>query len=126
MMFRMRSRLVAVSLAVLAGLAGSMWATCLAADASEQEQMACCRDGHWQCPMHDSTADCCTIAAPQLQSQATIVKATSISRPIAVALIGVAHASAPIAIREFPVRDGAAETAPPGVPPYIAFSSLLI
>jgi hypothetical protein len=64
------SRLVvAVALMLVVSMATSAWASCMAEIGMKPEaQMACCQDGHDNCPMHGTAADCCA-AEGQRQEQ---------------------------------------------------------
>jgi hypothetical protein len=126
----MRSRHRGVLAAVvLAAFCGSTWATCAeGALASQTEQMACCKAGHDHCPMTDSASDCCQKSGPQVQSQATVVKAAPLSTPVRGLLAWVTlPVFASIAQPQLRVSYDAS---PSGVslspPAYIAFSALLI
>jgi hypothetical protein len=45
---------------LLASMATSAWASCLAEiGMSPAAQMLCCKGGHDKCPMHNTAADCC-------------------------------------------------------------------
>jgi hypothetical protein len=80
--------------------------------------------------MKDSAADCCAQSGPQVESQGTIVKATSFSAPaptpVTVAWV-ILPSSTSTAHFQRRVSD---DSSPPGLlfapPPYIAFSALLI
>jgi hypothetical protein len=125
-----RWRRAFASLLVVFGVLTSMWATCVeGATAPAAQQMACCKAGHHQCPMKDSASDCCKKSGPQIQSQATVVKAaSSFSAPV----------PGPLAWLILPALSSAGQTqrraryngSPPGLrcspPAYIAFSALLI
>jgi hypothetical protein len=117
------------SLFVVAGMLASAWATCVAdANATPGEQMDCCQAGHDDCPMKDSAADCCQKSGLQIESQGTVVKAASLSAPIAVVL---AWATLPPAASVAHIqRRISYDESPPGLllspPAYIAFSALLI
>jgi hypothetical protein len=117
------------SLLIVVGVLTSAWATCVeGARSTLPQQMACCKAGHDRCPMRASAADCCKKSGPQGESQATIVKATSITAPVSVPLsweivpaLSLAAAAQPHVSYHAP---------PPDLlytpPAYIAFSSLLI
>jgi hypothetical protein len=114
---------------VLAAFCGSTWATCAeGAIASQTEQMACCKAGHDHCPMKDSAADCCKQSGPQVQSQATIVKAAPTPAPVRTALTWVTIAAPSSAAQ---IQPGVSfDSSPPDSrvrpPAYILFSTLLI
>jgi hypothetical protein len=77
--------------------------------------------------MKDSASDCCRLSG-QPESQATIVKAGSISAPVSVLLTSAILPAAVVADVQHGRRSY--ESSPPdlfnGPPPYIAFSALLI
>jgi hypothetical protein len=120
------------SLLLVAGVLTSAWATCVeGATATATEQMACCKAGHDNCPMHDSAADCCKQNSSSPQSQWSVVtKADSLNAPDRVFLMFVTAPNplSDAALLVQPVR--AAAPSPPlrpvGPPVYIAFSTLLI
>ncbi|SRR5712691_74372 len=116
------------SLLVVVGVLSSAWATCVeGATATPTQQMACCKAGHHRCPMKDSASDCCTKSGLRVESQATIIKAASVSTPVAVPMVWVTLAIASAAQSQNRVSYDAS---PPGLvvapPAYIAFSALLI
>src|SRR5437870_1809894 len=76
------------SLLVVFGVLTSTWATCVeGATSTLTQQMACCKAGHHHCPMKDSASDCCKTSGAQVESQGTIVKATSFSAPAPVPVL---------------------------------------
>jgi hypothetical protein len=117
------------SLLVVVGLLTSTWATCLeGATSTPTQQMACCKAGHHHCPMKNSASDCCKKSGPQLQSNAIVTKAASLTAPVPVPMVWVILSafacSAPSQHRV------TYDASPPGLlytpPAYIAFSALLI
>jgi hypothetical protein len=117
------------SLLVVVAVLTSTWATCVeGATATVTQQMACCKAGHDDCPMKDSASDCCKQSGPQVESQGTIVKASSVSAPISVPVqwltVQALSLAAPNRLRV------SYHASPPDLldapPPYIAFSGLLI
>ena len=120
------------SMLVLVAFCGSTWATCAeGATATKTQQMACCKAGHDNCPMHDSAADCCKQNPSSPQAQWSVVtKADSLNAPDRVFLmfVTVPNPLSDAALLVQPVR--AAAPSPPlrpvGPPVYIAFSTLLI
>ena len=109
----------------MAGVFTSGLAACVDA-ADGAMQMACCKAGHDHCPMKDRASDCCKVSGHP-ESQATLVKATSISAPASVVLT---PAILPVAAVADVHQSRSYDASPPGVlygpPPYIAFSALLI
>ena len=66
---------VCLAFALVASLATLAVASCMADPSmSAGAQMACCKAGHDQCPMHGSAADCCKVDG-QKQQQLTVAKA---------------------------------------------------
>lgn len=118
-----------VSLAVLFGVLTSAWATCAeGATAPVVQQMACCKNGHHQCPMKDNASDCCKQSGPRFDERATLAKTVSLVAPVPVPVAWVTALIVPsIANAQ---RRVSIESSPPnrlfGPPPYIAFSALLI
>ena len=118
------------SLLVVAGVLTSAWATCVEG-ATTSEQMACCKAGHDNCPMHDSAADCCKTNSSSPQPQWNVVsKADSLKAPDRVFLMFVTAPNplSDAALLVQPVRAAAPSPRlrPVGPPVYIAFSTLLI
>lgn len=117
------------SLLVVVGILTSTWATCVeGAAATVMQQMACCKAGHDHCPMKASAADCCQQSGPQIQSQATVVKAASIHAPVRTVLAWLA---VPALSSVPPIQPRVSfESSPPDSrvrpPAYILFSILLI
>ena len=116
------------SLLLVFGMLTSAWATCVEGATTPTEQMVCCKAGHDHCPMKDSASDCCKKAPSHVESQATIIKAASVSAPVAIPMIWVTLA---IAAQDQIVHDRVSyDASPPGLlvspPAYIAFSALLI
>src|SRR2546423_5614478 len=70
------------SLLVVFGVLTSAWATCVEGATLPTEQMVCCKAGHEHCPMKDSASDCCKKSPSHVESQATIIKAASVSAPM--------------------------------------------
>jgi hypothetical protein len=122
------SRALASLLVVVAVITSTLAACVEGAGANATEQMACCKAGHDHCPMKDSAADCCRTSGPQNASQATVVKAASLSAPMPVALAWETLSVVPSAVQTS--RHVSYDSSPPGLlltpPPYIAFSGLLI
>lgn len=125
-----RWRRAVVSLAVLFGVLTSAWATCAeGATATVVQQMACCKNGHHQCPMKDSASDCCKQSGPRFDDRATLTtKTASLVAPVPIPVMWVSALIVPsIANAQ---RRVSIESSPPdglfGPPPYIAFSALLI
>ena len=117
------------SLLVVAAVMTSTLAACVeGASANAIEQMACCKAGHDHCPMKDSATDCCKRSGPQSQSQATIVKAASLSASMPVAMAWTTLSLVPSAART--PRHVSYDSSPPGLllapPAYFTFSGLLI
>jgi|SRR6266508_330530 len=118
-----------VSFAVLFGVLTSAWATCAeGATAPPVQQMACCKNGHHQCPMKDSASDCCKQSGPRFDERATLTKTASFVAPVPIPVAWVTALTIPsIADTQ---RRVSIESSPPtrlfGPPPYIAFSALLI
>jgi hypothetical protein len=114
---------------VLVAFSGSAWATCAeGATATVTQQMACCKAGRDQCPMKDSAAGCCQQSGPQVESQGTIVKTTSVSAPISVPMLWLTVQALSLTA---PTRPRVSyHASPPDLldapPAYIAFSGLLI
>ena len=93
---------VCLALALVASLATSALATCLADPSmSVGAQMACCEAGHDQCPMRGSAADCCKIDS-QKQQRLTAAKAESIRSTltapalVAAVIVGSIDSIAPV------------------------------
>jgi hypothetical protein len=122
------SRALASLLVVVCVMTSTLAACVEDASASAPEQMACCKAGHHHCPMKDSAADCCKQSRPHSQSQATIVKAASLSASMPV-VIGWATLSVVLSAAQTP-RHVSYDSSPPGLlttpPAYFAFSGLLI
>ena len=119
------------SVLVVFGVLTSTWATCVeGAAATPIQQMACCKAGHDHCPMKDSASDCCKKSGPQIESQATIAKAASLSAAAPVP-VPLAWMILPAGVSTANVQGRVSyHSSPPGLvfapPAYIAFSSLLI
>jgi hypothetical protein len=117
------------SLVLVFGVLTSAWATCVEGATLPTEQMVCCQAGHEHCPMKDSASDCCRKSPSHVESQATIIKAASVSvpMPLSVPTVWVTLAIASVAQSQHRVSYDAS---PPGLrlspPAYIAFSALLI
>ena len=78
--------------------------------------------------MKDSASDCCQKSGPQIQDQATLVKATAIQAPVRTALVCVTVpvlASLPQAQLHLSF-DPSPPSSQVGPPAYILFSTLLI
>jgi hypothetical protein len=122
------SRALASLLVVVAVMTSTLAACVEGASANATEQMACCKAGHDHCPMKDSAADCCKQSGPQSQSQATIVKAASLSASMPM-VMAWATLSVVLSAAQTP-RHVSYDASPPGLllapPAYIAFSGLLI
>ena len=85
-----------VSLLVLFGVLTSAWATCAeGATASPVQQMACCKNGHHECPMKDSASDCCKQSGPRFDDRATLTKASSFVAPVPVPIAWVTVLTVP-------------------------------
>jgi hypothetical protein len=122
------SRALASLLVVVAVMTSTLAACVEDASASATEQMACCKAGHDHCPMKDSASDCCKQSGPQVESQGTIVKASSVSAPISVPVQWLTAQALSVTA---PTRPRVSyHASPPDLldapPPYIAFSGLLI
>jgi hypothetical protein len=122
------SRAFASLLAVF-GVLTSVEAVCAeGATAPATQQIACCKAGHHQCPMKDSASNCCKKSGPQLESQGTVVKAASFSASVPVPLVWMTLPA--LAWADRTARRVSYDSSPPGLlfalPPYIAFSALLI
>jgi len=115
------------SLVLVFGVLTSAWATCVDGSTIPTEQMVCCKAGHDHCPMKDSASDCCKKTPSHVESQATIIKAASVTAPVPIPMIWVTLAIAQDQIVHHRVSYDAS---PPGLlvspPAYIAFSALLI
>jgi hypothetical protein len=92
---------VCLALALVASLATSALATCMAdSSMSAQAQMACCSAGHDECPMRGSAGDCCKIES-QKQQPLAVAKAepihSTVTAPalVAVVFVGSLDAIAP-------------------------------
>lgn len=114
---------------VLVAFCASTWATCAeGAMASQAEQMACCKAGHDHCPMKDSASDCCKQSGPQLQAQATIVKAAPTQAPVRTVLAWATLPTLSVVAQTQPRVSF--DSSPPDSrvrpPAYILFSVLLI
>jgi hypothetical protein len=122
------SRALASLLVVVAVMTSTLAACVEGVSANVTEQMACCKAGHAHCPMKDSAADCCKQSGPQGQSQATIVKAGSLSPSMPVAMAWGTRAVVRPAAQT--PRHVSGDSSPPGLllapPAYFAFSGLLI
>ena len=120
------------SLLVVVALMTSTLAACAeGASASATEQMACCKAGHDQCPMHDSAADCCKENSSSPQPQWSVVaKAESLKAPVRLFLALVTPVNplcdAALLVQSVRVADPSPPLRPVGPPVYIAFSTLLI
>ena len=117
------------SLLAVFGVLTSMGAACAeGATAPATQQMACCKAGHHQCPMKDSASNCCKKSGPQFESQGTVVKAASFSASVPVPLVWMTLPA--LAWADRTPRRVSYDSSPPGLlfalPPYIAFSALLI
>jgi hypothetical protein len=114
---------------VLMAFCGSTWATCAqGALASQTEQMACCKNGHPDCGPKGTAADCCQKQGPQLQPQATVVKAVPIKAPVRTILAWVTVPTLAFGPQVQPRVSY--DASPPDFrvrpPAYILFSTLLI
>ena len=122
------SRALASLLVVVAVMTSTLAACVEGASANATEQMACCKAGHDHCPMKDSAADCCKKSGSQSQSQATIVKAASLSASMPVTMTWATLAVVRSAAQTH--RHVSYDSSPPGLllapPAYFAFSGLLI
>ena len=122
------SRALASLLVVVAVMTSTLAACVESASANATEQMACCEAGHDRCPMKDSAADCCKTSGPQSQSQATVVKAASLSVSMPVATAWPTLSVVPSAAQT--PHHVSYDSSPPGLllapPAYFAFSGLLI
>jgi hypothetical protein len=118
------------SVLVVVGILMSTWATCVeGATATLTQQMACCEAGHDHCPMKDSASDCCKQSGQtHVESQGTIVKATSVTAPMSVPLLWLTIQGLSLTAATRPRVSY--HVSPPDLldapPPYIAFSGLLI
>jgi hypothetical protein len=94
----------------------------------EAQQMACCKNGHHQCPMKDSASDCCKQSGPRFDERATLTKTASFVAPVPMPVAWVTALTIPSIAGTH--RRVSIESSPPnrlfGPPPYIAFSALLI
>jgi hypothetical protein len=114
---------------VLVAFCGSAWATCAeGAIASKTEQMSCCMAGHEHCPMKDSASDCCQKSGPQVEHQATLVKATATPAPVRIVLTWVTVSAFALTLPAQPhvSLDSSPPTSQVSPPVYILFSTLLI
>jgi len=117
------------SLLVVVAVLTSTWATCVeGATATLTRQMACCKAGHDHCPMKNSASDCCKQSGPQVEYQATIVKATSVRAPMSVPMLWLMVQALSLTAQTPPRVSYHAS--PPDLldapPAYIAFTGLLI
>jgi hypothetical protein len=125
----LRSSRALVSLLVVVSVLTSTWAICAeGATAPATQQMACCKAGHHQCPMHDTASDCCRKSGSQIESQGTVVKTAAFGAAVPVPLAWVTFAAVASAAQT--PRRVSYNSSPPGLliapPAYIAFSTLLI
>ena len=122
------SRALPSLLVVVAVMTSTLTACVEGAGANATEQMACCKAGHDHCPMKDSASDCCKQSGPQVESQGTIVKATSVRAPMSVPMLWLMVQALSLTARTPPRVPYHAS--PPDLldapPAYIAFSGLLI
>ena len=83
----LRRLAAAIALILVASMLVSVWANCIADFGMKPaEQMACCKDGHDKCPMHNTAADCCKAESQRHQqvSFATYESPSSVMHPPAV------------------------------------------
>ncbi len=116
-------------LMLLASMATSVWANCIADMAmTPKAQMACCTNGHDKCPMKGTAEDCCKTEA-QKHEQASVATHESAS-PIVHAPSSVLAVAA--TVLETPSVPAPTFSSPkdvlkrPSGPPYILHSALLI
>jgi hypothetical protein len=110
-------------------LCGATWATCVeGADASETQQMACCKAGHDHCPMKDRASTCCLQSGARFLVQAAIVNVSPTQAPVRIALARVV--APPIASAHQIHSRASSNSSPPDSrvrpPAYLLFSTLLI
>ena len=116
-------------LMLLASMATSVWANCIADLAmTPKAEMACCKNGHDKCPMKGTAEDCCKTEA-QKHEQVSVAT-HEIASPIVVAPALLATISA--IVSHMPLVRTTIFTSPqdvlkrPSGPPYILNSALLI
>jgi hypothetical protein len=120
---------VCLALALVASLATSALATCMADPSmSAEAQMACCSAGHDECPMRGSAGDCCKIES-QTQQPVAVAKAepiqSTVTAPalVAVVIVGSLDAIAPARAVRLPDID---PLRIPSTPHHFLASTLLI
>src|SRR5262245_58067391 len=122
---------------LVSALAASAWTSCAdgrSANADAAMAMACCKDGHEKCPMHDSGAhgsraeECCARDASTPHELLTIARVDPIGAPVPLVLSSapLPHAAVLASIHRARVYPSASPPASLSPPPYIAFSTLLI
>jgi len=125
----MRFTTIGVALLLVASLATTAWASCVAGlDDLTNVQMACCKAGHHNCPMHGSAKDCCSHEGQQSHQQVSVVAhvaASKVASPTLVTAILDAFRG-PILEPAWVSASAHAVFNAPSPPPYLLESVLLI
>ncbi len=121
---------VGLVLMLVASLATSAWASCMADSAmTPKAQMACCKGGQDKCPMADVTENCCKTDA-QRHPEASIATYELLGQFTlnAPALVGVvSHTGTAMIVVQTPVFASTRDVLKrPAAPPYLLASALLI
>jgi hypothetical protein len=124
-----RRRLTAaIGLVLVVSISASVWARCIADfGMTPAEQMACCKDGHGKCPMHNTAADCCKAESQRHQqvSFATHESVRSAVHPPAIVAI-LPVAIAPVAVPFSHTTFERAVLKGPDPPPYLLGSAFRV
>jgi hypothetical protein len=125
----LRSLTLGFVLMLIASMATSVWANCVAdTSMTPKAQMACCKNGHDKCPMSGTAEDCCKTEA-QKHEQTSVatheIASPTIDAPVLLAVASPAVSDMPIVRAPIFVSPEDVLKRPSG-PPYILHSALLI